>query len=165
MCKECLVAVGFIILLFGGFVYLMYQDIVGSAKYDEIIQEYKSETKYIKEMTSETGISGKISGSSLLIFGGVYGTIDTQRVMTLIFKTNANNGERHRVVSLPLDSIDIITIDANEKPYLFIKDGEKLWNNDKQTSIQNKDTTHYKITRIDLYLPAGWEIIEGASVE
>ena len=118
-----------------------------------IENNYTHEHKYIKEMSSEVGISGKISGEFLLIAGSVYGQIDTQHSITLIYKVTIDNEDIYKTISLPLESVDIVTIGKNDKPYFIITKGYR-----NLERIEDIYTT-YDIRRIKLYLPDGWQIL------
>lgn len=115
------------------------------------INTYMQDPKLIKEMESLIGTSGEISGAYLFIAGGVYGSIDTQHIMTLVYGTNINGENLHRTISIPFDQVDIITIESDKKPY-FIITKVREWDFDTKDYIG-------KIERIKLFLPEGWEIL------
>lgn len=129
-------------------------------KYNRLEKEYSEQHKPIKEMSSFVGTSGTMSGGFLLIAGSVYGTIDTQHYITLIYQVNINNETFHKSATIPLDNVDFITINKNESSYLTIKSyvSDNGWTAQKSDGTPLYDT--WKLKKIRLYLPEGWQIIE-----
>ena len=126
-------------------------------KYQRLEKEYLEQHKPIKEMSSFIGTSGTMSGSFLLIGGSVYGTIDTQHYITLIYQVNINNETYHKSTTIPLEDVDFITIGKNESSYLTIKSIK-----DDVMFVPENGIPHYenfKLTKIRLYLPEGWQVI------
>ena len=91
-------------------------------KYNRLLAEYSAQHKPIKEMTTFIGTEGEIHGSFLLIGGSIYGTIDTQHYITLIYQVNINNETFHKSATIPLEDVDFITIGKNESSYLTIRE-------------------------------------------
>jgi len=101
------------------------------------------EHKYIKEMSVDMTTKGEMSGGFLLIAGGFYGSINTQRELFVVYSTFKDGEMVYKVLTLSLDRIEIVTINKDAKPYFKIT--EQVYGNE--------------IYRIKLYLPDGWSIL------
>ena len=110
------------------------------------------EHKNIKEQSTFLATSGQIDGGFLFIAGSIYGSIDTEHAITLIYETYVKEKYLHRAITLPLNSIDIITIGVNETPYFTV-------NEILPYSFEEK-TNKANIQTITLFLPESWKILD-----
>ncbi len=122
---------------------------------DMKIADFTNQNHLIKEMTTDMTISGSFSGSYLLIAGGVYGSIDQQRVITVIYGTPKDGMIIYKTMSLSLTEVEFVTVDKSISPSLKIIEGTSL----------DIDTLKYNIRRARLYLPDGWIILNGKVIQ
>ena len=141
----------FVLLVIGFFAWCFIEADNEQDAREAKMNDYMREQKPIKEMTSFIATNGELSGSFLLIAGGVYGHIDTQHVMSLVYGTTINGEKLHRTIEIPFDQVDIVTIPINQKPYFIITDMD-IW------TYRSKDNTGDPL-RIKLFLPEGWQIL------
>ncbi len=142
----------FIVGLFFSMVYMASKE---GERHDIAYDNFKAEQKNIREMTSFLGTNGEISGGFLLIAGSIYGNIDTQHSITLVYDTRAGMTELSRTVSLPLNKVDIITIKKDAIPYFTVKEVDRY-----AFSVRDNNGP---IESITLYLPEGWKILPRSS--
>ena len=112
---------------------------------------YLNEQKPLKEISTDLITKGQIRGSFLLVVGSVYGSIDTNRMITLIYGSSTTDETIYRSLTLPIDNVEIVTLNKTNAPYLRIVDYQ-----DSDSELKPKGIT---ITRVRLYLPEGWEIL------
>ncbi len=121
-----------------------------SGQTDKKIFDFKNQNHLIKEMSVDMITSGSVSGGFLLIGGTVYGSIDQERIITVIYGTPKDGLIIYKTVSIPITDIEFVTVDKSVSPSLKIINGIS----------RNIDTFDYDITRARLYLPDGWTILK-----
>lgn len=135
--SEKILVVGIILLFISGMWMLCEEG--KKNNYNRMMNN--AEHKYIKEMAVDMTTRGEMSGGYLLIAGSFYGTVDTQRQLTVVYSTSRSGEYVSKVLTIPLTEIEIVTIGVDDKPYL-------------------RTIYHGCQTNIKLYLPDGWEILK-----
>lgn len=112
----------------------------------------------LKEMDSNTLISGNVQGSYLLIAGSIYGNIGEGNYINLVYFDDdtildASNGV-YKFINFNMVNIEIVTIPKNETPYYKYIGNEYMW-------CEWGEECKYKIKTGTprLFLPEGWEIL------
>jgi hypothetical protein len=132
----------------------------------KIIQEVYQGNFYLKELSRGDGTwgeaSGEISGGFLFIHGSMYGSVQSGKIISVIYEdndaiidplTNVSRG-----ICLNLEEIIIETIPAGEKPYISFTEANVYF-------VQKYDPPYgynqVKLVpgRVWLYLPEGWELL------
>ena len=110
---------------------------------------------YIKEICQKDFFegSGEMDGGFLLIAGYVYGQIEMaeKQKLTLIYRENKT--QQHKVMTMLLEDISIVTIGQNEKPYF------KYSNSYIRKAKYDSNIFILESEHPVLYLPEGWQII------
>jgi len=126
----------------------------------QAMQTAYQEPFFLKEEVCEAGVWGEIKGNivGFIFFAGkIYGSIDSGRVVTVVYEDSDPVIEPitdvHRSLSFHLDHVAIKTISAGERPYLSYP----------ESRIDTCGCDNSQLTLVPgtpyLYLPEGWEIL------
>lgn len=125
-------------------------------------REQLSQTQFfLKEMGQGELIKGDVSGRFFLASGGIYGTIDQNQVISVIYyDTDTVLDDRidvYRAIAFNLEQVEIVTIGEGELPYF-------RYDNCYIECVRGEDMFRGTVVRIEteyprFYLPDGWQII------
>ena len=164
-----LALIGFVLMTYGSvYVNSNYDEPSNGASYEKAVSQlgpiknaYTTQKFYLKESVSEPGPQGKLQGNAsgfLFVSGNVYGSIDSKRVVTVVYKDDDSVIDPqvgvYRSISYSLDEVAIVTIESSERPYLMYPEAKVfIEKNGNLSQLKLIPGVPY------LYFPDGWKVL------
>jgi hypothetical protein len=153
--------------LFSGFMMVVEREKQLGLEKQEITQmgkELEQHKFLLKEMKLDSSISGNMRGSFLFIGGSIYGQINENKYLNVVYYDNDeiidSITEVYRITKFDLENIQIVTIQKNETPYYKYVDNTYQfcsWEDLDCEYLKNNYKLKLGVPR--LFLPDGWAIL------
>ena len=163
---QILIVIGILYMLYSGFISLQntghQMEIDRQIEKDNIMKLASNLEQHkfmLKETKVDSLISGNMKGSFLLIGGSIYGEVNENKYLNVVYfdddKIIDNTTGVYKITKFDLESIEIVTIPKNDTPYYkFVENGYRFC-----TYGDGVCNYKLKIGTPQLYLSEGWAIL------